>query len=627
MGKLKRNRKNQKARVNPLKRSGDEHKQDQKDENTRQSKILPLINKLRSSVPNDRSMALGVITVLCEDQRMRKLLLKEKLVNIILEQCLSDSSDEIVVESFGLLRNLGIEEGYDITKYLWRSDIWTPIEKALSKIESSFKYLEESSNQDKKKEDKSKMQLLFDFAENVLSLIVVIASGSEDLYDEVLLRIDTALSLVINLLNWNMPSLKVTLKLLNSLFDFIYELSTQSVEFIKKLENNNGFNLERLIEFVKSPAQDGNKLGKIYVEGIKFNILEALDKIENKDAVCSDILINIFDISTSIDLNKLKKELTPPDNSTEPIAKENENEEVFDSSKKNQSQADINCLEISLDLISSILEYLSLNDQQIENPVSLSSPLVTILIDKIYCMLYELLKFEISSQNMLSLVEKILIALNNMLWLFLSSTSIPVEWYEKILDLWNVIIELTTHEDIILQKNCLNILWAISKSLGPEIQTKININIDTLISKCEIIIEKEVDEDIETDNLEFLLSTVGFLGSLAPNVANTQMTHTISEFLLRCIEIFSQKHKNSLYNRIVIECLNLIYDIFGDKEYLYDYEVFVKQNYLDRLSSLEMLVKEMYKKIDKNKNEGLKLEAEEAWVNLGRFIEYKKSEQ
>lgn len=119
MGKLKRGRKNQKARVNPIANNSKKNfdKQEIKDENTRNSKILPLINNLKSSVPNDKTMALGAITVLCEDERMRKLLLKEKLVLIIMEQCLNDSNDEIVVESFGLLRNIGIEEGYEVTKF------------------------------------------------------------------------------------------------------------------------------------------------------------------------------------------------------------------------------------------------------------------------------------------------------------------------------------------------------------------------------------------------------------------------------------------------------------------------------------------------------------------------------
>ena len=65
MGKLKKGRRNQKARLNPIGTNPKASSKDEKrDENTRQSKILPLINKLKSTVANDRSMALGAITVL-----------------------------------------------------------------------------------------------------------------------------------------------------------------------------------------------------------------------------------------------------------------------------------------------------------------------------------------------------------------------------------------------------------------------------------------------------------------------------------------------------------------------------------------------------------------------------------
>lgn len=141
MGKLKKGRKNQKARLNPI---GSKSQQDsKKDEATRTSKILPLINKLNSTIPNEKSMALGAITILSEDARMRKLLLKEKLISVVMQTCLNDFNDEIVVEAFGLLRNLGIEEGYDVVKYLWRQGIWTSIESALNKIDESFKFLQE----------------------------------------------------------------------------------------------------------------------------------------------------------------------------------------------------------------------------------------------------------------------------------------------------------------------------------------------------------------------------------------------------------------------------------------------------------------------------------------------------
>ncbi|CUM51524.1 uncharacterized protein AC631_01899 [Debaryomyces fabryi] len=651
MGKLKRGRKNQKARVNPIANNSKKNldKQEIKDENTRNSKILPLINKLKSSVPNDKTMALGAITVLCEDERMRKLLLKEKLVLIIMEQCLNDSNDEIVVESFGLLRNIGIEEGYDVTKYYWRSNIWTAIEAALKKIETSFKFLEESKSlplaaktddekkpKGKKTSDKSKEQLLFDFTENILSLIVVIASGSEDLYDNVFQKIDPVLKLVIDLINWNIPTMKTSVKLFNSLLDFNYEFASESTEFIQKLNENPQFDLNRLIEYLSSPAQSKNILGKVYIEGIKFHLYEALNQTDNKDAAGTEILNNLISCITTINLDSLKKNLSVVDNAKEPIQKRapTEMKDIDqqiggDTLETAQAKVDIQTLEIAIDLITSIWEYISFNEANPQVPATLSSDLIQVILKLAYPSLIELLKFEMQNNEPLELLDKIIVCLNNLCWLFLSSETIPAEWFTDALQLWDLIINISSKKDnLLIQKDCLNVCWGITKTLGREIQPKVNNSmIESLISRCDHLTKQDPTEDNIT-TLEFFLCSVGFLGSLAPIIDNTEVTGHISQFLLSSTDFFAANRTDEpKANEISIECLNLIYVIFGDMSYSYDYEIYVKNNYNERLQALEPSIKLMYKKIDKNRHPHLKIRAEETWINLGRFIQYKQSER
>lgn len=651
MGKLKRGRKNQKARVNPIANNSKKNldKQEIKDENTRNSKILPLINKLKSSVPNDKTMALGAITVLCEDERMRKLLLKEKLVQIIMEQCLNDSNDEIVVESFGLLRNIGIEEGYDVTKYYWRSNIWTAIEAALKKIETSFKFLEESKSlplaaktddekkaKGKKTNDKSKEQLLFDFTENILSLIVVIASGSEDLYENVFQKIDPVLKLVIDLINWNIPTMKTSVKLFNSLLDFNYEFASESTEFIQKLNENPQFDLNRLIEYLASPTQSKNILGKVYIEGIKFHLYEALNQVDNKDATSTEISNNLISCITTINLDSLKKNLSVVDNAKEPIQKRAP-EEMKDIDQQiggetletAQAKVDIQTLEIAIDLITSIWEYISFNEADPQAPATLSPDLIQVILKMAYPSLIELLKFEMQNNEPLELLNKIIVCLNNLCWLFVSSETIPVEWFTDVSHLWDLIINISSNkENLLIQKDCLNVCWGITKTLGHEIQPKVNNSmIESLISRCDNLTKQDATEDNIT-TLEFFLCSVGFLGSLAPVIGNTEVTGHISQFLLSSAEFFAtNKTDEPKANEISFECLNLIYGIFGDMSYPYDYEIYVKKNYNEKLQVLEPSIKLMYKRIDKNRHPHLKIRAEETWTNLGRFIQYKQSER
>lgn len=634
MGKLKRGKKNQKARHNPLVNKTNDS-DNRKDEATRKSKILPLIQKLLSSSPNDRSMALSAITVLCEDNRMRQMLLKERLVPIIMEQCLNDNNDELVVEAFGLLRNIAIDEGYDIIKYCWRSNIWVTIESCLNKIQQSFKYLQEGEapkDQTKKQKDdeKSKQQLLYDFTEHILSLIVVIASGSEDLYESVLTKLDPVLEFVIDLINFNLKSSKLTVKLYNTLLDFIYEFCSESDEFVKQLQTS-AFSLDQVYEFTKSDTQTSNTLGNCYVEGIKFHINEVLNLNTNKNEVALNILTGLFQNVSTMDLDVIKSKLMPQDNANEPIQNNKDIDQQIGgfSEERESAKVDLQSIEIIVDLTTSIFEYMAINDN-FEEPVVLSQDVVDYIFKVVLPSICELVKFSEENKGIILLTDKLIVCLNNLSWLFLSLEALPVEWFTASNDLWDLVISVSKTDDEITQKDCLSVLWAIVKSQGPEIKSRISIEmINQLITKCDQF-TKNTEQNIDNgDNFEYYLSILGFVGSIAPIIDNTPITYQISEFLLKTIEIYCQANNNRANPtaiELVLESINLLFDIFGDKAYPYDQEIYVQQNYNNKLKLLEPHVKELYKKIDKNKYKALKVKGEEAWSNLGRFIQYKQNE-
>lgn len=611
MGKLKKGRKNQKARLNPI---GSKSQQDsKKDEATRTSKILPLINKLNSTIPNEKSMALGAITILSEDARMRKLLLKEKLISVVMQTCLNDFNDEIVVEAFGLLRNLGIEEGYDVVKYLWRQGIWTSIESALNKIDESFKFLQEKGNVEK---DKSKLQLLYDFTENILSLIVVLASGDDPMYESILSKIDPILDFILRIIDGHINGgLKVTNKLLDALLEFIYEFSTESIEFVEKLERFTHW--DKLISYVDKSSSN---LAKVYIEGIKFNNYEVLESTHtNKQQVLGEILQNIFNIATSINLEKLLERIESiahPNNANEPIKKDaNTLEKGLSSNNdtKIETKRDLSTIEVSLSVITSVLEYMSDNEENPEEPVHLSPDMQKVLLEQIEPMLIELFKFELKA-NVLQLSSQIIGALNNFCWLMLCCEPIPVAWYDKSMQLGGIIQSMDSYK---IRMECMGIFWALVKSLG-------SVIVDDLTKD---FIEALQMEEATEDNSDEFLNTVGVLGSIAPITKNMEITFMISQFLLRSIKTACNEPQKTRNLEVIIESLNAIYDIFGDKEFEYDYPIFVQHNYLTTLKDLEPKIKEFYKKIDKSKEPHIKVKMEETWINLDRFIQYKASER
>ena len=231
MGRSKKRSRTSASRLNPLANpnSGGISK---KDANLIERKLQPLIKNLNSVVPNERSMALSSATVLCEDAHMRKLLLKEKLIPTVTTKLLSDENTEIVVEAYGLLRNLCLEEGFDVAVHLWRSDIWTSILSGFEKLSDSLRALAaQDASEDTKKttpQSKESRRLLFDFAENLLSLVIALCNGADSILEEVLTtqKLAELFTVLVNLLEYGIEKLPISV--FNNILDLIYDFSSES---------------------------------------------------------------------------------------------------------------------------------------------------------------------------------------------------------------------------------------------------------------------------------------------------------------------------------------------------------------------------------------------------------------
>merc|ERR1712225_141124 len=86
----------------------------------RDQRILPVLKDLQSPDLKTRSAAARAITNLVEDQKSRKLLLREQIVRVLFEQTLTDSSLETRTDGWGILRNLTVEEEPDFCIHLYR---------------------------------------------------------------------------------------------------------------------------------------------------------------------------------------------------------------------------------------------------------------------------------------------------------------------------------------------------------------------------------------------------------------------------------------------------------------------------------------------------------------------------
>lgn len=623
MGKLKKSKRNQK-RKNPLARPNSKSPNDTKSDEAARRKALPLIEKLGSTSSNDRAMALSAITLLCEDEVYRKVLLKEKLITIIMEQCLTDSNEEIVVEAFGVLRNIAVEEGYDVIQHLWRQNIWTAIESGLVKIQKSFEYLANGDTSvlgGKRADEKAQLQLLYDYTENIIMLLVVLASGSLKLYDSVFAKIDPVLSLVVDIVNFNLPVVKTSLKLHHSLLEFIYEFASESQEFIHKLGQSN-LDLSKLQQLQKQPST----LADIYQTAINFHILE--DQISSNNA--NNILGNMFNKLIAINLDELKLILAIPDNAQNPIQKQPETMTDIDQPlggelvEKWQAKCNLHAIEIAVDVTTSIWELLATETND-------TSKVYPTVFELVYPSLMELLQFE--ATNQLGLAPKLLSCLNNLCWLMLLVQPIPTQWHDCCLQIWQGCAPFSNSNNIEVRNDCLNAYWAIVKTIGTEVLTKITpAAITGTVAATNDALQQVRDGNDDQDVLlEWLVTSSGFLGATVESLAAHDssyipVVHLIASLLVGCIIWLVQTDPDATASAVLVECLNSFFDIFSDANYVYDTPVFVEQNYLQRLQDLEPQVKSWSKRLDKHRQQEAAARTKEAWNNLTRFIHYKASE-
>ena len=101
-------------------------------------KVRPALEKLVSSDITDKTMAISTIGTMIEDPKQRALLLKEKLLKTLIDTSIKDENVQFVSEVLGLLRNISIEEGYDVCIFLWRQNIIEYMKKGLEIVQEAF---------------------------------------------------------------------------------------------------------------------------------------------------------------------------------------------------------------------------------------------------------------------------------------------------------------------------------------------------------------------------------------------------------------------------------------------------------------------------------------------------------
>ncbi|KAI9842512.1 MAG: hypothetical protein M1837_007106 [Sclerophora amabilis] len=178
MGKLNRRSKH-KARADPV--AGRPPKPvDPETEALQNSKILPALQELTSPDPSSRSTAAIAIANLIEHDACRRLLLKNQLMRVVMDQTITDSNMEVVVAGWGILRNLALEEDSGFGVHLYRQDLLTPLENVLKSIVSSLQNPHELE-----KVLSSSRYKIWELTQSVISLVGSLTATNQEIANSI----------------------------------------------------------------------------------------------------------------------------------------------------------------------------------------------------------------------------------------------------------------------------------------------------------------------------------------------------------------------------------------------------------------------------------------------------------
>jgi hypothetical protein len=232
-------------------------------------------------------------------------------------------------------------------------------------------------------------------------------------------------------------------------------------------------------------------------------------------------------------------------------------------------------------------------------------------------------------------------ALNNIAWTVSSidfSTghldSLQKFWTSLTQRIWKEIISpvlATNTANIELASSVTSLSWAVARSVQGTIKIQAEEQRKFMAlyqaSKCldtpeEQNSSKKGSEE-QIDAFQGLgVKAIGVLGRLALDPAPVELNREIGVFLLTVLAALPDTPAAD-----AVEAMNQIFDIYADKSFAFDEAVFWADGFYKHLEEIIPKAKKMAKGIDKRKFGELRGRADEAVLNLGRFLRYKRMEK
>ncbi|KAH6723233.1 hypothetical protein BKA61DRAFT_464762 [Leptodontidium sp. MPI-SDFR-AT-0119] len=620
----------------------------------RDQRILPVLKDLQSPDLKTRSAAARAITNLVEDHKSRKLLLREQIVRILFEQTLTDSNLETRTDGWGILRNLTVEEEPDFCIHLYRQDVLTAIDGVLKTIVQTI----ESQDVPFAKLPAAQQNILWNLTSSIISLVSSLAEAQEEIA-EAISKNSTIVTFLFGLLAFSTPS-----HIQNELLSCLTILTEDN-----KLLDQQVVDGEWLKGLLR--IKDAETIDSIAACGVLHNVFVTMKWFDHNTPVegASDASLiptlvkymehsrpqsNGHNLSSSPDeVLQLALEITASIATSlqEALEHGSRNEKEFegfgesvngdiedldikdideDEEFKDEDSGD----EMNQDEIDAEMEMV-LGDDSDEEETPGEEATLGLLVRLVAPQLLSLARPTQDANNPIQ--EHALSALNNIAWTISSidfSTghlrSLQKFWATVTQSIWDGIISpvlASNTADIELASSITSLAWAVARSvkgaikIKPEEQRKFM----ALYQASRSLEPSNGDSKGEDDTDAFQglgVKSIGILGSLAMDPAPVELNREIGIFLLTTLSALPDVPAAD-----TVEALNQLFDIYADKSYSFDEPVFWGDNFSKHLEEIQPKAKKLAKSIDKRKFGELRSRADEAVLNLGRFLVYKRKER
>ncbi|KAF1737629.1 putative ARM-like repeat-containing protein [Beauveria bassiana] len=644
----------------------------------REAKILPVIKDLKSTDTKKRTAAASAISNIIQDAKCRKLLLREQVVHTVLNETITDTALESRAAGWGILQVLAQEEESDFCIHLFRLDVLTAIEYASKNFTARVTAAEPKFS----KLPKAEQSTIISILASLLSLITALAEAGDNVLNAI--ASNATLTQLLAVLITKHDDISGEFESISTLrtdaLACLMLLCEDNDKLAQAISVAGNHTFETLLSLKDRLDGDG-----VLACAVLHNIFASLEAsadarlpAEIDDSVLIPTLTKVLasyyaeepaaaageswsdpaqyqqlaletlaSIGTSLsavaggpveaDKAAAGKHKAPTRADGEDAGEDQEMDEADDvqshsgdegmGDEEDEDEMTQEEIQADMDMV--------LGDDDDENIEHL--PVLQALVQKALPELIRIAASQPSNEVAMAMQGHALSALNNIAWSlsvvdFADShnAGILAAWSPAAKSIWAQVITpilASDTADLGLATQVTGLSWAIARALrsNTPLQPGEQRKFITLYqatrgsSSSSSSSSAEQPQTPDEDPFQSLgVKCIGVVGQLAMDPCPADTNRELGTFLVTVVSALPQTAPAE-----AVEALNQLFDIYGEEDYAYDASVFWANNFVKHLEEAVPKARAMAKSVDKKTQAELRLRADEAVMNLTRFIAYK----